>query len=149
MLHKRYIHWYNIRVSVCQLGNEKLSPKTISTADRDMETNLVEVSGQQRVRKLRRFAQQTGRSLVSLLEFGIDLVECHLAHLPGPAKNPEAVSLGEARWANLSKEQRTALSRAAVNARWAKYRAEKAKASPSRSQGTPPNDADDAKAEDD
>jgi hypothetical protein len=105
----------------------KVVPKTISTADRDMETNLVEVLGQQRVRKLRRFAQQTGRSLVALLEFGIDLVECHLAHMPLPKKNPEAVALGEARWANISKEQRAALSRAAVNARWAKYRAEKAK----------------------
>jgi hypothetical protein len=118
--------------------------KTVSTADRDMETNLTELFGPRRVRKLQRFAQQTGRSLVSLLEFGIDLVECHLAHLPGPKKNPEAVALGEARWANISKEQRAALSRAAVNARWAKYREEKAKASPTGARESEPHvDADD------
>jgi hypothetical protein len=118
--------------------------KTVLAADRDIEAHLLALFGPQRVRKLQRFAQQTGRTLVSLLEFGIDLVECHLQHLPGPKKNPEAVALGEARWANISKEQRAAVSRAAVNARWAKYRAEKAKGSPTGARESDPRtDADD------
>ena len=41
-------------------------------------------------------------------------------------KNPSAVKLGALGWANLSKERRSELAKAAIKARWDRYRAEKA-----------------------
>jgi hypothetical protein len=90
---------------------------------------------------LRRCIEQTGLSPEVLLRFGVDLVACHLAHLL--PKHLEAVEMGLARWGNLPKETRTLLARRAVNARWAKYREQKAQQSlGDRARAPSPDDTD-------
>ena len=92
-----------------------------------IESVLTEALGGSRATKLGRVASQTGRSLTSLLQAAVDNFLCGMKHIPSePAKNPEAIALGKARWANVSPEERAAQNRKAVNARWERYRAEKA-----------------------
>jgi hypothetical protein len=104
----------------------------------DIDASLHALLGRTHANKLRRCMEASGLSPALLLRFGIDLVDTHLAHLL-PRKT-EAAQMGMARWANLPPETRTVLARRAVNARWAKYREEKAQESRTASPKVPPRD---------
>ena len=96
------------------------SPEQRPSSVPGVDPTLVKMLGRARARKLRRFTEQTGLSPEFLLKFGIDLVECALAHIR--PKNPQAVRMGMARWENVSPAERSELTRTAVEMRWAKYR---------------------------
>jgi hypothetical protein len=57
-----------------------------------------------------------------LLDLAIELIDIASTRLSPPPIRRTAISLGAARWRNVSAKERSAILRRAVQARWAKRR---------------------------
>lgn len=83
---------------------------------------LVRGLGVSRASRLRAVMRQTGLTAETLLDLALDLLEVSSRRLALPPIRRAAVGLGVARWRNVSAEERSRLTRLAVQARWAKHR---------------------------
>jgi hypothetical protein len=84
-----------------------------------MEQHLEELLGQERTRRLLRYAADSRRSFVALLRMGCDLV------LPAHEKDPSAVARGKTTQARLDHQARLAIAKAGGQKKWENYRAKK------------------------
>ncbi len=79
--------------------------------------------GVRRAMTLRRIMRQTSLPPEALLDLALEILDLASRKLaPSPIER-QAVGLGTARWRNVDPEERSAIARRAVQARWAKARA--------------------------
>jgi hypothetical protein len=82
--------------------------------------DLAQCLGVRRSMTLQRIMRQTGLPPEVLLDLALEMLDIAGRKLsPSPIQR-QAVGLGAARWRNVSKEERSATMRRAVQARWAK-----------------------------
>jgi hypothetical protein len=84
--------------------------------------DLAKAIGVRRANRLKSIVKYTGLPAEVLIDLAIELLDIASRKLSPPPITRTAVSLGAARWRNVSPEVRSELLRKAVQARWAKHR---------------------------
>jgi len=97
--------------------------KTTSIHTPDLTPEFERMFGVRRAMTLRRIVKQTSLPPEVLLDLALEILDLASRKLaPSPIER-QAVGLGAARWRNVDPEERSAIARRAVQARWAKARA--------------------------
>src|SRR4029078_3364342 len=91
-------------------------------AARTLPPDLAKAIGVRRANRLKSIVKYTGLPAEVLIDLALELSDTGSRKLSPPPITRTAVSLGAARWRNVSAEERSELLRKAVQARWAKQR---------------------------
>lgn len=94
---------------------------TVNTPD--LTPEFERIFGVRRAMTLRRIVKQTSLPPEALLDLALEILDLASRKLAPPPIQRQAVGLGTARWRHVSPEQRSEIARRAVQARWAKSRA--------------------------
>ena len=92
-------------------------------AAESLPSELVAALGIRRRRVLQRAVKRTGLPAEALLDLAMQLLDVTTIAFSSTPIHRTAVALGAARWRNVSAAERSELARLAVQARWAKHRA--------------------------
>lgn len=87
-----------------------------------MTPEWADALGARRAALLRRIARKSGLPPEAIVDLALEILDIASQRLAPSPINRQAVGLGTARWRNVDPEQRSAIMRRAVEARWAKHR---------------------------
>jgi hypothetical protein len=96
--------------------------QTHPVTDPGFTAELSRILGSRRTARLRRVMRHTGLPPEALLDLAIELLDLASRKLAPEPLRRTAVSLGAARWRNVSPEERSKALRKAAQARWGPQR---------------------------
>jgi hypothetical protein len=96
------------------------TPKSQPSSPLAIPASLAKGLGPGRTQKLQRLIARTSLPAEAILDLGLDLVDISSRKLG--VEHRDAVTFAAARWRSVSKADRSAAARHAIQARWAKHR---------------------------